>query len=150
MYLLRVVIVSGYFNPLHTGHLDYLESASKLGNYLVVIVNNDHQVKIKGSAPFMSLEDRLRIVGALACVGRAVASIDDDGSVVKTLRTLHESYSLERNLFSITFANGGDRKLDNIPEYSLCEELGICTAFNTGGKKTQSSSDIINKVVTND
>jgi len=131
-----------------------------LGNYLVVIVNNDHQVKIKGSAPFMSLEDRLRIVGALACVGRVVASIDDDGSVVKTLRTLHESYSLERDLlslrtgaffqFSITFANGGDRKLDNIPEYSLCEELGICTAFNTGGKKTQSSSDIINKVVTND
>ena len=140
---MRIVIVSGYFNPLHTGHLDYLEGARELGDYLVVIVNNDYQVKIKGSTPFMPLEDRLRIVDALSCVGRVVTSIDDDGSVVKTLRALHESYSREWDVYGITFANGGDRKLDNIPEYSLCEELDIRMVFNAGGEKTESSSDII-------
>ena len=70
----RIVVVSGYFNPLHVGHLDYLESAKKLGDFLIVIVNNDDQVKIKGSTPFMSLEDRIRIVKSLDCVSQAVPS----------------------------------------------------------------------------
>jgi cytidyltransferase-like protein len=58
----RVVIISGYFNPLHVGHLDYIESAKKLGDSLIVIVNNEAQVELKGSVPFMTEEDRLRIV----------------------------------------------------------------------------------------
>ena len=78
----RIVVVSGYFNPIHVGHLDYLEEAKKLGEVLIVIVNNDHQVKIKGSTPFMSLEDRLRIVNALDCVSQAIPSLDQDPSVV--------------------------------------------------------------------
>jgi cytidyltransferase-like protein len=60
-----VVAVSGYFNPLHVGHLDMIEKARKLGDKLVVIVNNDYQVKLKGSVPFMTLADRVRIIGAL-------------------------------------------------------------------------------------
>ena len=143
---MKIVIVSGYFNPLHTGHLDYLEGARRLGDYLVVIVNNDEQVKIKGSAPFLSLEDRLRIVQALSCVGQSVASIDTDGSVVKTLEGLYETYSVDWDVDAIIFANGGDRKSDDIPEYSLCEGCDIQMVFNVGGGKTQSSSELIDKV----
>ena len=153
---MRLVIVSGYFNPLHTGHLDYLECASRLGDYLIVIVNNDEQVSIKGSTPFLPLEDRLRIVQALSCVNKSVASIDTDGSVVKTIEALYrdryicshlgEKYSVYWDVYEIIFANGGDRNSNDIPEYSLCEKYGIQMAFNVGGGKTQSSSGLINKV----
>lgn len=140
---MKIVIVSGYFNPLHTGHLDYLEGASRLGDYLIVIVNNDEQVSIKGSTPFLPLEDRLRIVQALACVDQSVASIDTDGSVVKTIEALYEIHHQSDKMI---FANGGDRNSNDIPEYSLCEKHGIQMAFNVGGGKTQSSSGLINKV----
>jgi len=140
---MNLVIVSGYFNPLHTGHLDYLEGASRLGDYLIVIVNNDEQVRIKESTPFLPLEDRLRIVKALSCVDKSVASIDTDGSVVKTIETLYEINLINDK---IIFANGGDRNSNDIPEYSLCEKYGIKMAFNVGGGKTQSSSGLINKV----
>ena len=62
---MRIVICSGFMNPIHTGHIDYMESAKALGNYLIVIVNNDEQVKLKGSTPFMSESDRLRIVESM-------------------------------------------------------------------------------------
>jgi cytidyltransferase-like protein len=142
----RIVIVSGYFNPMHVGHLDYLEEAKKLGDVLIVIVNNDEQVKIKGSTPFMSLRDRLRIVKALDCVNRVVPSVDQDSSVVETLNILHTKYSLEWDFDKMIFANGGDRKADDIPEYQLCEDRGITMAFNVGGGKTQSSSTLLGKV----
>jgi len=151
---MNLVIVSGYFNPLHTGHLDYLEGASRLGDYLIVIVNNDEQVRIKGSIPFLSLKDRLRIVQALTCVGRSVASIDTDGSVVKTIEELAKLWkqagsdgtATQISEDGIIFANGGDRNSNDIPEYSLCEKYGIQMAFNIGGGKTQSSSGLIKKV----
>ena len=142
----RIVVVSGYFNPLHVGHLDYLESAKKLGDFLIVIVNNDDQVKIKGSTPFMSLEDRIRIVKSLDCVSQAIPSVDEDSSVVQTLNILHTKYSLDWDFDEMIFANGGDRKADDIPEYELCEKRGITMAFNVGGGHTQSSSILLNKV----
>jgi len=147
---MRVVVVSGYFNPIHGGHLDYLEGAKKLGDYLIVIVNNDNQVEIKGSKPFMDCQERMRIVEALQCVNKAVESVDEDGSVVTTLNILHTKYSLEWDFDEMIFANGGDRKLDNIPEYELCEKRGIKMAFNVGGGKTQSSSELIEKVIDNE
>ena len=141
----RIVVVSGYFNPIHVGHLDYLEEAKKLGEVLIVIVNNDEQVKIKGSTPFMSLEDRLRIVNALDCVSQAIPSLDQDSSVVETLRILYTKYSLEWDFDRMIFANGGDRKADDIPEYELCEDRGITMAFNVGGGKSESSSVLLEK-----
>ena len=142
----KVVVVSGYFNPVHVGHVDYLEGARKLGDRLIVIVNNDLQVSIKGSKPFMPLEERLVLVEALGCVTRAVPSIDDDDSVVKTIKSLWDKYSCDYFFDSMVFANGGDRKSDNIPEYDICEQLGIKLAFNIGGGKTQSSSSLLQKV----
>ena len=84
----KLVIISGYFNPLHVGHLDYIATANSLGDELWVIVNSDKQVGIKGSVPFQSEEDRLRIVKHLKSVDSAFLSIDDDGTVIKTLEIL--------------------------------------------------------------
>ena len=83
---MRVIVISGYFNPIHRGHIDYIASARNLGDFLVVIVNNDEQVKIKGSTPFMDQDERLEIVRNIKGVDRAVISIDDDGTVCQTIR----------------------------------------------------------------
>jgi cytidyltransferase-like protein len=140
---MRIVVVSGYFNPLHTGHLDYLEAARKLGNRLIVIVNNDHQVQGKGSVPFMKFRDRLRIGAALSCVDTAVESVDVDPSVVQTLKRLYESHSVDYFFESMTFANGGDRHAGNSPEEQYCNGVGIHLSYDVGGGKTNSSSTII-------
>jgi D-beta-D-heptose 7-phosphate kinase/D-beta-D-heptose 1-phosphate adenosyltransferase len=141
----RVVVVSGYFNPIHSGHLDYLESAKKLGDYLIVIVNNDQQVLLKGSDPFMDEAERLRIVRALRCVDRAVVAIDEDGTVCESIR--REFYRLHNDPFvqGVSFANGGDRKEGGVPEDLLEKELGIKMIYSVGGGKTQSSSNLIHK-----
>ena len=122
---MKVVAISGYFNPLHAGHLDYIEAAKKLGDKLVVIINNDKQVVIKGSKPFMKEEDRIRLVNALREVDEAVLSVDEDATVCKSLELVKPDI----------FANGGDRTKENVPENDICKELGIKQVFNVGGKK---------------
>ena len=146
----RVVTVSGYFNPLHTGHLDYIEGAAELGDELVVIVNSDSQVKLKGSKEFMNEEDRARIVSALKPVTRCVISKDTDGTVVETLKDLYSHYSVDYFFDSMIFANGGDRTVGNSPEEEYCQWRNIKTVYNVGGGKTQSSSELIGKVSTNE
>ena len=144
----RVVVISGFFNPLHCGHLDYIQSAKLLGTKLIVIVNSDLQVELKGSKPFMNQEERLRIIQNIKGVDAAVLSIDKDSSVCQSVRA--EYYKLQDNVFfdSMTFANGGDRKEGGVPEDILEEELGIRMAYNIGGEKTQSSSAILEKATT--
>lgn len=139
----RIVVISGFFNPIHGGHLDYIQSARLLGNRLIVIVNNDLQVELKGSKSFMDEEERLRIVQNIKGVDKAVLSIDKDGSVCQSVRS--EYYKLQDNVFfdSMTFANGGDRKEGGVPEDILENELGIRMAYNIGGEKTQSSSKLL-------
>lgn len=147
---MKIAVISGYFNPIHGGHLDYITEAAKLGDMLIVIVNNDDQVKVKGSVPFMDQDQRLRIVKMLKPVTEAILSIDEDGTVVKTLESIYTKYNFARgwipkNTISIIFANGGDRKLGNTPEEEFCKRVGIETAYNVGGGKTESSSDLIRK-----
>lgn len=130
-----VVAVSGYFNPLHVGHLDMIEKSKKLGDKLVVIVNNDYQVKLKGSVPFMSLADRVRIIGALRDVDEVFVSIDRDKTVCKSLTKVHPDI----------FANGGDRHtLNDVPEYPICQKLGISMVDGLG-RKIRASSELIRK-----
>ena len=136
----KLIICSGYFNPIHSGHVNYLTQAKLLGDELFVVVNSDHQVTLKGSTPFMDDLERLYIVKALNCVDRSMVAIDKDGSVCESIRDIYNKYSL---FYNLVFANGGDRKNDNIPEYSLCEELGIKMLFSVGGGKTQSSSQLL-------
>ena len=140
---MRVVVISGYFNPLHTGHLDYIECAQKLGDTLVVIVNNDKQVVIKGSSSFMNESARLRIAGSVKGVSKAILSIDQDGSVVKTLESIWETYSVDPFFDKMIFANGGDRKEGEVPEVKFCEKVGIKAVYGVGGEKVESSSNLI-------
>lgn len=131
-----IVIASGYFNPLHVGHLEYLELAKKLGDKLIVIINNDEQVKIKGSTPFMSQEDRLKIVKGLKCVDDVFTSIDEDGSVCKSIEFLAKTKGAD------IFAKGGDRNTGNIPEKEICDKLGI-KIIDGLGAKIRASSELI-------
>ena len=125
----KVVCASGYFNPLHKGHVEYLEKAKELGNYLVVIVNSDKQRALKCSKEFMHEDERMQIVAALRCVDEVILSIDEDTTVCNTLRLVKPHI----------FAKGGDRTIDEIPEKKVCDELGIQMVDGLG-EKVQSSS----------
>ena len=142
---MKVVVISGYFNPIHTGHLDYINAASDMGDKLVVIVNNDKQVSIKGSTPFMEEVQRMRIVNSIKGVNKTVLSIDIDGAVTETLKLIYDEYSVDYLFASMVFANGGDRTKGNSPEEEYCNWRGIRTAYNVGGKKTQSSSELLKR-----
>lgn len=127
-----IVAVSGYFNPLHVGHLEMIQKAKKLGDSLVVIVNNDHQVKLKGSVPFLSQVDRMKIVSAIKWVDKVFLSVDKDKTVCKSLAKVKPDI----------FAQGGDRHEGNIPEAEICRRLGIKMVDGLG-KKIRSSSTLI-------
>ena len=129
-----IVAASGYFDPLHIGHIEYLELAKKLGDRLIVIVNNDAQAALKKGKSFMPLKERMEIVKALRCVDEVIASIDKDKTVCKTLEALKPDI----------FAKGGDRTADEIPESSVCKELEIKIVDGLGAK-IQSSSDLVSK-----
>lgn len=132
-----LVAVSGGFDPLHVGHLRMLEDAKALGERLVVIVNNDNWLRKKKGYVFMKETDRAEIIRAIRCVDEVILTDhcidDDDTSVCEVLRKIRPNI----------FANGGDRKADNIPEYELCNRMGIRMAFNVGGGKIRSSSDMV-------
>lgn len=127
------VVVSGYFNPLHVGHLEMIEMSKKLGDKLIVIINNDFQVKLKGSVPFMKEEDRIKIIRALRDVDEVFLSIDKDKTVCKSLEKINPDI----------FANGGDRKnINDVPEYEVCQKLNI-EMVDGLGKKIRASSKLI-------
>ncbi len=128
------VIASGYFDPLHVGHIEYLEAASELGNRLIVIVNNDHQAELKKGQSFMHEDDRVRIVNALACVDEVYLSVDNDASVCRSIKDLWVTGPVE------IFAKGGDRLATEIPEAKLCNELKIEIRDGLGEKIRSSSS----------
>lgn len=139
----KIIITSGYFNPLHIGHINLIREAKKLGDFLVVIVNNDEQVKMKGNVPFMSEQERIEIIRALRYADDVILSVDKDLSVIESLKLAAKKYS--GKLF---FAKGGDRNVDNIPEKEICEELGIKVVNGVGGSKVQSSSWLLKKAKT--
>jgi cytidyltransferase-like protein len=136
-----LVIVSGYFNPLHSGHIEYLTKSKELGDFLFVIVNNDHQREMKGSKPFMLEEERKIIIESLKYVDAAMVSIDTEKTVNESIKFIMNWKGNEFDRF--IFANGGDQNRSTIGETKLCEELGIELADGLGDK-IQSSSWLLN------
>jgi cytidyltransferase-like protein len=122
-------IVSGYFNPLHAGHLEYINAARKLCDYLICIVNNDYQVELKKSQKFMDQQHRLNIIQNLKSVDQAIIAIDDNPSVSKTIEFIVERLPIKPK--QIIFFNSGDRSADNrnILEINICKKYQINTIY---------------------
>ena len=136
----KAIIVSGYFNPLHKGHLEYFNNAKALCDELFVIVNNDHQRELKGSKAFQDEEERLLIVSNIMAVDKAILSIDKDRTVCESIRMLFERHGGD---YDLAFANGGDQNNETIPEIPVCKELGV-ELIDGLGDKIQSSSWLLN------
>jgi cytidyltransferase-like protein len=136
---MKIVIVSGYFNPLHKGHIEYFNKSKEYGDKLYVIVNNDKQRVLKGSKEFQAEDERIFIIQNLKMVDRVFLSIDTDRTVCQTIGMIH---SLEDSSDELFFANGGDQVNDTIPERQICDWLGI-KLIDGLGDKIQSSSWLI-------
>jgi cytidyltransferase-like protein len=134
---IKVVMVSGGFDPVHVGHVRMFNEAKKLGDKLIVVLNNDNWLKFKKGVAFMPENERKEVIESFAAVDEVIITEHkpntNDISICKELELLKPDI----------FANGGDRKDDNIPEYVLCKKLGIEMVFNVGGGKIQSSSELL-------
>jgi len=124
------IAVSGYFDPIHVGHLEYLKMAKSLGDILIVIVNNNHQCILKKGKFFMDEKDRLEIVKAIKFVDEVFLSVDEDRTVCKSLELIRPNI----------FANGGDRSTNEVPETSVCKKYVIEMVDGLGEKIRSSSS----------
>jgi cytidyltransferase-like protein len=131
---MSIACVSGYFDPIHIGHIEYLKLSKGIADKLMVIVNNDEQALLKKGKAFMPVEERMKIIQELKCVDYVIRSIDTDRTVCKTLETVNPRPTY--------FCNGGDQNNDSIPEAKICQQLGI--ELRDGfGAKIQSSSWLI-------
>lgn len=139
-----IVAVSGGFDPIHPGHVRLFNRAKKLGDELVVILNNDNWLKAKKIVPFMSGKERKEVIEAMRAVDRVILTghkpNPTDMSVSAELKKLKPTI----------FANGGDRKKGNVPEDIVCETYGIKMVYNVGhGGKVESSSWLLANYVDN-
>jgi cytidyltransferase-like protein len=134
---MKIIIVSGYFDPLHIGHIEYFNLAKQLGDKLVVILNNDIQCMLKKGKSFMPQEERKIIIEALKSVDEVFESIDEDKSVCESIKAIAGKYKEHE----VIFAKGGDRFSYEIPEAKICEEAGIIIVDRLG-EKIQSSSNL--------
>lgn len=134
---MRVVIVTGGFDPLHSGHIAYFKAAKELGDILVVGVNSDEWLTRKKGRPFMSLQERINIVENIKCVGNAFGFDDSDDSAIKAIEHVKKMFNSN---CEIVFANGGDRTKDNIPEMVFDD---VDFVFGVGGEDKKNSSSWI-------
>lgn len=134
---MSIACVSGYFDPIHIGHIEYFKKSKGVADKLMVIVNNDDQAILKKGKAFMPAEERMKIIQELKCVDYVVLSVDTDRTVCKTLATVDPKPTY--------FCNGGDQNNNSIPEAAICNELGI-ELLDGFGEKIQSSSWLIKGV----
>lgn len=139
--LTDIIIVSGGFDPMHKGHIRLILSASVRGAVFILLNSDEWLVKKKGKS-FMKFDDRREILAAMRGVCTVREVDDSDGSVCKGLEKIRKEHPEAK----ITFANGGDRFANNIPEVATCEENNIEILFNVGGNKVASSSELIKDV----
>ena len=132
----KIILVTGGFDPLHSGHIAYFEAAKKLGDILVVGVNSDNWLAHKKGRSFMPLSERILIIRGLECVDFVVDFDDSDGSAKNAITIVQQSYPHDQ----IIFANGGDRTLTNIPEMDMND---VTFEFGVGGENKANSSSWI-------
>jgi D-beta-D-heptose 7-phosphate kinase/D-beta-D-heptose 1-phosphate adenosyltransferase len=135
------VAVSGAFDPIHVGHIAYIREAAKLGDRLVVILNNDIFLLRKKGFVFRSFEDRKEILESIKGVDEVIASVDDDQTVCKTLELVKPDI----------FAKGGYRTgPENIPEVETCRSIGCKVVTNVGGGKLRADRELDSKIKESD
>jgi cytidyltransferase-like protein len=146
-YYNTVVIISGYFDPLHEGHIEYINYASKLGFMLCCIVNNDKQAELKKGKSYINENARYKIMSSLKQINFSIISIDEDKSVSKSIEFVYNTFKscYPNTNTNFIFAKGGDRFSSEIPEAEVCRELGI-KIIDGLGKKINSSSEIIKRI----
>jgi len=139
----NIVLVTGGFDPVHSGHISYLKEARSLGYRLIVGLNSDEWLIRKKGKFFLPFEERAAVLGAIQYVSDVISFNDDDGTSNDAIDKL-----LGQNASYLLFANGGDRSLENTPEYlKYGDHPWMKWEFNVGGEKTNSSSDILNNYV---
>lgn len=139
----KLIITSGYYEVLHVGHIECLQKSKKLGDFLIVIVNNDKQAKNKKGHVVMPEKSRLQIISAIKHVDLAVIAIDEDSTVCATIEYLAKWFSNRYD--EIIFTKGGDRYATEIPEAKVCNKLGIKIIDGLGAKIDSSSNYYIKK-----
>ena len=132
----NIVLVTGGFDPIHSGHIAYFKAARTLGDMLIVGLNSDEWLERKKGKKFMDLVDRQAVVDALKYVDKVITFDDADNTAIEAIRTCLVEFPED----TIVFANGGDRKDFNTPEGEVCRQLGITMLWGIGGDKIQSSS----------
>jgi D-beta-D-heptose 7-phosphate kinase/D-beta-D-heptose 1-phosphate adenosyltransferase len=138
----KIVMISGGFDPIHIGHIRYILEAKKLGDYLIVVLNNDNWLRVKKGKEFMEENERKEIIESINGVDKVIISGHIKNTKDKSV--CDEIKKIKPHIF----ANGGDRKPDGdpVPEVALCEELGIKIIYNVGyGGKVRSSSELVKK-----
>jgi cytidyltransferase-like protein len=147
-----IAIASGYFNPLHKGHVELFEKAKEIADKLIVIVNNDKQRELKGSKEFQTDGERCKIISSLRVVDSVLLSIDQDRTVRESLKLLYERYKKMEETpivnpattYKLIFVNGGDQFSNTIAERDVCQEYGIYM-IDGMGDKIQSSSWLLSE-----
>ena len=138
MFMKTIVLITGGFDPLHSGHIAYLKAAKQLGDILVVGINSNAWLTRKKGTPFMPLSERAEIVRNIAGVDFVIDFDDSDGSAKRAIEMVRQSYPQER----IVFANGGDRTKENIPEMDIQDD-NLEFVFGVGGEDKKNSSSWI-------
>jgi cytidyltransferase-like protein len=133
---MKIVLVTGGFDPLHSGHIAYFNAAKQLGDRLIVGLNSDKWLTRKKGRPFMSINERFAIISELSVVDEVIVYNDDDGSSCNAIRSVQMQYPSDK----LVFANGGDRTKDNIPEMIFDN---VEFVFGVGGENKKNSSSWI-------
>ena len=137
-----IIVLSGGFDPVHKGHLRMFREASWLGHQVIVGLNSDDWLIRKKGKPFMKFEERKEIIEGFKYVNQVLLFDDTDDTANDLIKKVNELY--EKEDVKLYFANGGDRKVDNVPEVDVCKELDVVMLWGVGGGKIQSSSWLIN------
>ena len=143
-WIKNVIIVSGGFDPVHKGHIRMFREAANLGANVVLGLNSDEWLSRKKGKPFMKWDERAEILESCKFINQVISFDDSDDTANDAIKRVFDMYNADSSDYNIYFANGGDRKLGNVPEFDNCRELGVVMLWNFGGGKIQSSSWLIN------
>jgi len=135
---MQIVLVTGGFDPLHSGHIEYFKAAKNLGQYLIVGLNSDKWLERKKGRPFMPLEERIAIIEMLQIVDEVITFDDSDNTAIDAINQVKLGWGTDHK---IIFANGGDRTKNNIPEMLSHSEVQY--EFGVGGENKANSSSWI-------